>query len=129
LTIKLTEADCRNVTWQVVEVTPTYRRSVGHGTHPVSGVPIEVMRTEFLEDEHLQALNSEERNSRDTKRWGSGAGSEKGGNMPMVRVGRIPLNKFFADLATKMREGDQDHLRWFLNRDENQPFRTRSGKL
>jgi hypothetical protein len=128
-TIKLTEADCRNVAWEVVEITQTFRRSVGRGTHPVTGLPIEVMRTEFLEDEHLQALNTEERNSRDAKPWSSGAGSDKGGNMPMVRVGRIPLNKMYADLAAKMREGDKEHMRWWLNRDENQPFRTRSGKL
>jgi hypothetical protein len=130
LTTRLTEADCQNVTWQVVEVTPTYRRSVGRGTHPVSGVPIEVMKTEFLADEPLQVLNTEERHSRDGKRWSTGAGSEKGGNVPMVRVGRIPLNVLFGtDLASKMRGGDEDHLKWGLNRDENQPFRTKSGKL
>jgi hypothetical protein len=126
---KLTEADCQNVTWQVVEVTPTYRRSVGRGTHPVTGVPIEVMRTEHLADEAIQALNAEERSSRDSKRWGAGAGSDKGGNMPMIRVGRIPLNKLFADIVPKMKEGDEDHIKWFLNRPENQPFRTRTGKL
>jgi hypothetical protein len=126
---KLTEADCQNVTWQVVEVTPTYRRSIGRGTHPVTGIPIEVMRTEHLGDEAIQALNAEERNSRDSKSWSAGSGSDKGGNMPMVRVGRIPLNKLFADIVPKMREGDEEHLRWFLNREENAPFRTKSGKL
>lgn len=126
---KLTEADCQNVRWEVVEITPTYRRSVGRGTHPVSGLPIEVMRTEHLEDEAIQALNAEERSSRDGKRWSSGAGSELGGNIPMIRVARTPINKFLADIAPKMREGDTDHLRWFLNQERNQPFRTRSGKL
>lgn len=129
LTIKLTEADCQNVTWEVVEVTPEYRRSVGRGTHPISGVPIEVMRTEFLADDELQKLNAEERNARDSKPWSAGAGSEKGGNVPLIRVGRIPLNKLFSEIAPKMREGDKDHLKWWLNRDENQPFRTKSGKL
>jgi hypothetical protein len=127
--IKLTEADCANVKWHVVELTSTYRRSVGHGTHPVSGLPIEVMRTEFLEDENLQKLNHEERMSRDTKSWSSGSGSEKGGNMPMVRVARTPLNKFFSGLAPRLQQGDKDFEKWWLNRDENQPFRTKSGKL
>jgi hypothetical protein len=127
--IKLTEADCSNVRWEVVETTDVYRRSVGRGTHPVTGLPIEVMRTEFLEDEHLQKLNAEERASRDAKPWSAGVGSDKGGNMPMVRVGRIPTNKLFAELAPKMREGDKDHLKWWLNREQNQVFRTRSGKL
>jgi hypothetical protein len=128
-TIKLTEADVQNCTWTVVEVTPTYRRSIGRGTHPVTGVPIEVMQTEFLAEDELLTLNTEERNSRDGKRWSDGAGTDKGGNVPMVRVGRIPLNKFFSDIAAKLREGDHDHLKWWLKRDENQPFRTKSGGL
>jgi hypothetical protein len=129
LTIKLTEADCANVTWTVIEVADGWRRSVGHGTHPITGVPIEVMRTEFLADEELQKLNTEERNSRDGKRWSAGAGSEKGGNVPLIRVGRIPMNKLLTEIAPKMREGDKDHLKWWLERDENQPFRTKSGSL
>jgi len=87
------------------------------------------MRTEYLADEALQALNAEERTARDGKRWSSGAGSDAGGNMPMVRVGRIPLNKLYADIAPKMREGDKDHLKWWLNHEDNQTFRTKSGKL
>lgn len=129
MTIKLTEADCRNVTWEVVEVTPEYRRSIGRGTHPVTGLPIEVMRTEFLADEALQALNAERRNNTAGKRWSSGMGSEKGGNVPMVHVGSVPLNKYFADFAPRARQGDKDFARWFFNRDENLPFRTREGKL
>lgn len=87
------------------------------------------MRTEFLADEELQKLNTEERNSRDGKRWSAGAGSEKGGNVPLIRVGRIPMNKLLMEIAPKMREGDKDHLKWWLNREQNAPFRTRSGKL
>jgi hypothetical protein len=127
--LRLTEADCRNVTWEVVEVTPEYRRSIGRGTHPVTGLPIEVMRTEFLADEALQALNAERRNNTAGKRWSSGMGSEKGGNVPMVHVGSVPLNKYFADFAPRARQGDKDFARWFFNRDENLPFRTREGKL
>lgn len=129
MTIKLTEADCTNVAWEVVETTPIFRRSIGRGSHPVTGLPIEVMRTEFLEDEGLQALNTEERNSRDSKPWSAGAGTDKGGNIPMVRVGRIPLNKFFSEISEKMREGDKDHLKWWLNHEKNAPFRTKSGTL
>ena len=129
MTIKLTEADVQNCTWTVTGQDEFYRYSIGHGTHPVTGVPIEVVRKEFLADEELQALNHEERASRDTKPWSAGLGSEKGGNVPMVRVGRIPLAKFYSDLVPKMREGDKEHMRWFLNRDENTPFRTRSGKV
>lgn len=127
--IKLTEADVQNCSWTFTGQDEFYRYYVGTGTHPKTGVPIEVLKKEYIADEALQTLNAEERSSRDGKAWSSGAGSDKGGNVPMIRVGRIPLAKLFADLADKMREGDKDHLRWWLNREENQPFRTRSGKL
>lgn len=129
LTIKLTEADCANVTWTVVEVADGWRRSIGRGTHPVTGTPIEVMRTEFLADEELQELNTAERNSRDSKAWSAGSGTDKGGNMPLIRVGRIPINKMLAEIAPKMREGDKDHLKWWLEQERNKPFRTKSGNL
>jgi hypothetical protein len=126
-TIKLTKDDVRNCTWTVVEVGDGFRRSIGRGTHPKTGLPIEVMQTEFLEDEKLQDLNADERNVRDTRPWTSGMGSDKGGNVPMVHIARTPLNKYFSELAAHA--GDQDHMRWWLNRDANQPFRTRSGKV
>lgn len=129
MTIKLTEADCQNVTWRVVETTPLYRISIGHGTHPVSGVEFTVERKEYLAEDTLLDLNAERRNNTANKRWSAGAGSEKNGNVPMIHVGSIPMNKFFADCADGVRTGDSDHLRWYLNRDENQPFRTRTGKL
>ena len=128
-TIKLTEADVQNCKWTLVETGDGFRRYTGRGTHPVSGVPIEVMKTEFIEEDNLLRLNAEERNSRGSKRWGSGMGSDKGGNVPMVRVGRIPLNKMFSEIAPRMKEGDKDFLKWWLSRDENQPFRTREGNL
>jgi hypothetical protein len=45
-----------------------------------------------------------------------------------VSIGR-GLNKFFSEIAAKKTEGDKDHLKWWLNRPENLPFRTRDGKL
>jgi hypothetical protein len=127
--IKLTEADCSNVTWTFKGYDDGYRVSIGHGTHPVTGMEMTVERREPMIEDDLIRLNTEERLSRDGKRWGSGAGSEKGGNMPMVRVGRIPMNKFLTDAADKMREGDKDHLKWLLNSEAYQPFRTKSGRL
>lgn len=112
--------------WEVIEVTPLYRRSRlwidrDEGRY--------VLRTEHFADEEIQALNAEERASRDGKRWSSGAGSEKGGNVPMIRIARTPTNKFMADVAPYLKEGDEDHFRWWLARDENSPFRTKSGKV
>jgi len=128
-TIKLTEDDCRNVTWQLVEQTTDYCRYIGHGTHPVTGVEITVQKTEFLAEDALLGLNQSRRNSTAGTRWSSGVGSDKGGNLPMVHVGSVPLNKFFADLAPYLKAGDEDHAKWWLSRDENQPFRTREGNL
>jgi len=129
LTIKLTEADCRNVTWTFQGIDDGYRVYIGHGTHPVTNVPIMVKKREPIIEETLLALNKERRNNTASKRWSSGNGSDKGGNMPMIHVGSIPMNKFLADFAEKAQEGDRDFGRWWLNRDENQPFRTREGKV
>jgi len=112
--------------WEVFEITPLYRRS-RHWIDREAGSYVQ--RTEFLADDQIQALNAEERASRDGKRWSAGAGSEKGGNVPMIRVARTPLNKFFADLAPRLKVGDQDYMRWWLQQDKNQPFRTKSGRV
>ncbi len=129
MSIKLTEEDCRNVQWEVVEVTAEYRRSVGKGTHPVTGLPITVQRTEALIEPGLLEMNAFDRNEADGKRWGSGLGSEKSGNIPMVLVARTPINKWLADHAEAERQGDKDFDRWWLNKPENQPFRTRRGNI
>jgi len=47
-------------------------------------------------------------------------------------VGRIPLNLLFdphSELATKIREGDRDHMKWWLNQSENKKFRTFRGTV
>ena len=76
--IKLTEADCSNITWTVIGIDGHERVSRGTGTHPVPGLPMTVERRDFLADTELQTLNAEERNSRDGKRGGAGAGSDGG---------------------------------------------------
>ena len=127
--IKLTEADCANVTWTFQGLDGDYRVYIGKGTHPVTGVEMLVQKREPVIEGALVALNAERRNNLSGRRWSSGMGSDKGGNMPLIHVGSIPLNKLYADLVPKMREGDKDHLRWWLGRDENKPFRTRDGAL
>lgn len=127
--IKLAEDDCRNVLWRLVEETPHFRRYIGTGTHPVSGVEITVQKTEYLAEDDLLSLNAARRNEMDGKRWSSGAGSEKGGNVPMVHVASIPLNKFFAEIAPRLTEGDSDYSKWWLRQEKNQPFRTRNGRV
>jgi hypothetical protein len=128
-TIRVTEDDCRNVSWRLVETTPHYRRYIGTGTHPASGVEITVQKTEYLAEDELLAVNAERRNDNDGRRWSEGTGSEKGGNVPMVHVASVPLNKFFAEIAPRLTEGDQDFSKWWLRQSRNLPFRTRNGNL
>lgn len=48
------------------------------------------------------------------------------------KVASIPLNEFFNpqnQIAEKIKEGDRNHLRWFLNRDEARPWRTFRGRV
>lgn len=126
--IKLTEDDCRNVSWRLAEQTEDYRRYIGTGTHPVSGVEITIQKTEFLAEAGLLDANATARNETDGQRWTQGAGSDKNG-VPMVKVASIPLNKFYADFAPRLKEGDKDFSKWWLERSENNPFRTRNGSL
>jgi type I restriction-modification system DNA methylase subunit len=60
MNIQLTEADVQNCTWTLEEVTPDYRRYVGRETHPVSGAPIVVRKTEYLAEDALLARNAED---------------------------------------------------------------------
>lgn len=126
--IQLTEDDVRNCAWSLVEQTPDYRRYIGHGTHPVTGAEITVQKTEFLAEDALLKRNAEARNESDNTRWSQGSGSDRFG-VPLVHVGSIPLNKYYAEIAPYQTVGDKDHLKWWLSRDENQPFRTRRGNL
>ena len=127
--IRLTEADCRNVSWTFQGIDDGYRVYIGHGTHPVTGVAMTVQKREPIIEDELLKMNAERRNNTAGRRWSSGLGSDKGGNVPMVHVGSIPMNKFMAEFAPRVRQGDKDFARWFFNRDENLPFRTREGRL
>jgi hypothetical protein len=125
---QLTEAEVQNCTWTLAEVTPDYRRYIGTGTHPVSGAPITVQKTEYLAEAALVARNAEARNESDGKRWTQGSGSDRNG-VPLVHVGSVPLNKFYSEIAPYLREGDKDMPKWWLERSENEVFRTKRGNL
>lgn len=86
-------------------------------------------KTENLVEADLLAINQYRRNEADGKRWSQGAGSEKGGNVPLVHVASVPLNKFYREFAPRLKDGDQDFSKWWLNRDENSVFRTRRGRV
>lgn len=77
-----------------------------------------IIRTEYLADDELIADNKRLYDESLTQRFGDGK-----------VVARIPLNKFFSELGSKIKEGDEEHLRWWLNRDQARPYRTFRGKL
>lgn len=75
-------------------------------------------KTENLTEDALLASNQESLNDSHGQRFGDGK-----------IVGRIPLNVFYRDLAPRLKEGDDDFAKWFLNNSENRKYRTFRGRL
>lgn len=104
--------------WELVEITEDFVRHRAPMERYSDGNTLFVYRTTprgltaMLED------NKQSLNDSDGKRFGDGQ-----------IVGRIPLNILYRDVAPYMQQGDKDFLSWWLNRDENRPFRTFRGKL
>lgn len=102
--------------WELEEITPHYRRwllPLGEGKY--------IRKTEFLADEELIEQNRQEYNASEGKRWGDGQ-----------VVARVPLNKLYdpkEQIIEKLREGDRDHLKWWLNREAALPYRTFKGRV
>lgn len=103
--------------WTPFEVTDDYVRSFT--MIDLGGNPVRAERTQYLADELLQKANTQEYNDSHGKRWGDGK-----------VVARVPLNVMYgSEMIAKIREGDRDHLSWWLNKEENRPFRTFRGKV
>ena len=105
--------------WTIGEVTDDYIRS--YANLDIKGRMTEVWRTQYIADDHLQKVNTHQFNESEGKRWGDGQ-----------VVGRIPLNVLYDpnnQLVEKMREGDKDHLKWWLNSEQARPFRTFKGNV
>lgn len=75
-------------------------------------------KTENLVEDELIAANQQMFNDSQTQRFGDGK-----------IVGRIPLNVFYRDFAKRLKEGDEDFTRWWLNHSDNRPFRTFRGRV
>lgn len=108
----------RDDAWELVEVSEDFvtHRAVleRYADGTVAWVHRRTPRglTALLED------NKRSLNDSDGQRFGEGK-----------IVGRIPLNVLYRDLAPYMKQGDKDHLKWWLNRDDNRMFRTFRGKV
>ena len=118
MTHSLDPSQIRDDAWELIELTPYYRRYIcwisrEEGTY--------ALKTEFLANDKLIADNQQELHDSQGKRFGDGQ-----------VVARIPLNVLYSQqsqIMDKMREGDEDHLRWFLNSEKARPFRTFRGVI
>ena len=102
--------------WELLAETPTHRVWIHHLDEHRS-----VTKTEYLFTEELLTGNQFLRNETDGERWGDN---------PLVA--RIPLNVLYSSqhqIMEKLREGDRDHMKWWLNRSENEMYRTKRGKV
>lgn len=102
--------------WEVFEITPEYRRS----RLWISDTQY-IQRTEYLANDTLLEANRQDFNDSETKKWGDGQ-----------IAARIPLNIFYSaehQIAEKLREGDKDHAKWWLNSEKGRPFRSFKGTV
>lgn len=83
-----------------------------------SGLTFRKTTTEQSVEDDLMKLIAEERAENETKKWGDG----------MIGA-RVPINRYFKEIAPYRTSGDLEHIKWWMNRDENQLFRTKRGRL
>lgn len=105
--------------WRFVENTGTHivqEADLGNGTR--------IQRRMLIGDEDLQAIN---RHLYDT----SGRFSQREMGAIGTPVANVPLSVLYSDseIARKIREGDREHLKWWLNSEAAKPFRTHKGKI
>jgi hypothetical protein len=75
-------------------------------------------KTENLIEEDLLKVNKQRFDDSQTERFGDGK-----------IIASIPLNVFYRDFAKRLKEGDEDFTKWWLNHSDNRPFRTFRGKV
>jgi hypothetical protein len=103
--------------WELSEVTPHYRRYLC----PIDDKGTFAQKTEYIADDKLIADNQQEFNDSYGKRFGDGR-----------VVARIPLNVLYSqqsEISRRIKEGDEDHLRWWLNAERARPYRTFKGVI
>ena len=103
--------------WEFEGVSPDgLRRHYVHWVNREKGVGFR--KTENIVEEQLLENNRERFNESHGQRFGDGK-----------VVASIPLNVFYRDFAPRLKEGDSDFMKWWLNNDQNRPYRTFRGKV
>jgi len=78
-------------------------------------------KTENIVEESLIAQNRESFNDSFGKRFS---------DEPIgTKIASVPLNVFYRDFAKRLKEGDEDFTKWWLNNERNRPFRTFRGNV
>ena len=75
-------------------------------------------KTENLVEDELISRNRESFNDSHGKRFGDGK-----------IVASVPLNVFYRDFASRLKDGDEDFVKHWLNSDQNRPYRTFRGRV
>lgn len=107
--------------WKLVEVTEDFVRYEAPLERLASGDVVYVRKTV---PRGLTAMLEDNKRSLDDsygKRFGDGQ-----------IVGRIPLNVLFdpaTQIAEKLREGDSDHMKWWLDSEAALPYRRFRGRM
>jgi hypothetical protein len=78
-------------------------------------------KTENLLEEQILASNQESLNASYGKRFRDDAIGTK--------VASIPLNIFYRDFAKRLKDGDADFVKHWLNSEQNRPYRTFRGRV
>ncbi|MBX5143207.1 hypothetical protein HJB79_31355 [Rhizobium lentis] len=105
-----------NLDWTLLRETPSHRYWLA-----ILPDGQQVIKTEFLADEALIEDNKRAYSESEGKRWGDGQ-----------IVGRIPLNVLYSSqhqIMEKLKEGDRDHLKWWLNSERALPYRRFKGRI
>ena len=99
--------------WELFQVTPEFRR------YRLELEPGKwIVRTDYIANDDLLASNQDDFNASHGRRWGDGQ-----------VAARIPLNVFYQQIAPRLKDGDRDFTRWFLNHESGRPYRTFKGRI
>lgn len=113
MALDLASIDDSSVDWELFQQTPDMRR------YRLEYEPGKfIVRTEYLSEKALLAQNKQLYDESHGQKFGNGK-----------IVARIPLNVFYKDFAPRLKDGDDDFAKWFLNHDNNRAYRTFRGRV
>lgn len=75
-------------------------------------------KTENIVEQDLLKVNQEKLNDSQGQRFGDGK-----------IIASVPLNVFYRDFAKRLKEGDDDFTKYWLNHENNRSYRTFRGRV